>query len=476
MTQKLAIVISGAVSLGSYEAGVLYETIEAIAQHNEHPDTTEEQKIEIDVITGASAGAMIACMLTQKLLFEADALRNDPYNNDLYNAWVEDVDIEKFLQIKENDDPAKFLLSSQTVKEIGYKYLLDRYNSNSAKPIQTHPGTASYGISLGIAMSNLNGFDFEKKPTEYQAIDNSPKNLSNGSSFKYTQHKDCFTTEIKPGIEYDQKSIWEKIEEIGRSSGAFPFAFSVVDIERKPDEEEIYQDAIDFSQPKKFTYTDGSVFENEPFGIAKSLVNKIDTKPTDYENRFYLYIAPGLQESEGEEEENKENEFSASNANYLTTAKALVGAVYNQAKFQDWIRTQEVNQKIRKFDVEAIKLKEILEENQSLKEKLNDFSTELLNVLYNDNHNSSEKDYQRLKEQFETGYNDLKNRKDQSLADTWVKIVQVLEKAADLLTNSSMRVGEVCFECGFGDVSNFTKAFKARYGIVPSAYSDSISN
>ncbi|MEO1096898.1 MAG: AraC family transcriptional regulator [Bacteroidota bacterium] len=51
-----------------------------------------------------------------------------------------------------------------------------------------------------------------------------------------------------------------------------------------------------------------------------------------------------------------------------------------------------------------------------------------------------------------------------------------LEKAADLLTNSSMRVGEVCFECGFGDVSNFTKAFKARYGIVPSAYSDSISN
>ena len=31
MTRKLAIAISGAVSLGSYEAGVMYEVLEAIA-------------------------------------------------------------------------------------------------------------------------------------------------------------------------------------------------------------------------------------------------------------------------------------------------------------------------------------------------------------------------------------------------------------------------------------------------------------
>lgn len=45
-----------------------------------------------------------------------------------------------------------------------------------------------------------------------------------------------------------------------------------------------------------------------------------------------------------------------------------------------------------------------------------------------------------------------------------------LEKAAHLLANTSQRIGEVCYDCGFGDVSNFTKAFKAHYGVTPSAY------
>ena len=45
-----------------------------------------------------------------------------------------------------------------------------------------------------------------------------------------------------------------------------------------------------------------------------------------------------------------------------------------------------------------------------------------------------------------------------------------LEKAAQLLSSSSLRIGDVCYDCGFGDVSNFTKAFKAAYGQTPSAY------
>ena len=45
-----------------------------------------------------------------------------------------------------------------------------------------------------------------------------------------------------------------------------------------------------------------------------------------------------------------------------------------------------------------------------------------------------------------------------------------LEKAAELLSSSSLRIGDVCYDCGFGDVSNFTKAFKAAYGQTPSAY------
>ena len=74
MAKKLAITVSGAVSLGSYEAGVMYEIVHAIREHNESPDTAAKDRILIDVLTGASAGGMTAAILAQKLMFQADAL------------------------------------------------------------------------------------------------------------------------------------------------------------------------------------------------------------------------------------------------------------------------------------------------------------------------------------------------------------------------------------------------------------------
>jgi hypothetical protein len=44
MPKKLAPTIAGAVSLGSYEAGVLYEVLDAIDQHNTNPATTDDDR------------------------------------------------------------------------------------------------------------------------------------------------------------------------------------------------------------------------------------------------------------------------------------------------------------------------------------------------------------------------------------------------------------------------------------------------
>lgn len=87
MPKRLAITIAGAVSLGSYEAGVLYEVLDAIHQHNVVPGTPDEERIEVDVLTGASAGGMIAAIVAHKMLYSADEFR-DPYDNPLYNVWV----------------------------------------------------------------------------------------------------------------------------------------------------------------------------------------------------------------------------------------------------------------------------------------------------------------------------------------------------------------------------------------------------
>jgi AraC family transcriptional regulator, exoenzyme S synthesis regulatory protein ExsA len=45
-----------------------------------------------------------------------------------------------------------------------------------------------------------------------------------------------------------------------------------------------------------------------------------------------------------------------------------------------------------------------------------------------------------------------------------------LEHSASLLQTTGMNVTEVMFECGFEDLSHFSRAFKERFGRTPSAY------
>ncbi len=49
-----------------------------------------------------------------------------------------------------------------------------------------------------------------------------------------------------------------------------------------------------------------------------------------------------------------------------------------------------------------------------------------------------------------------------------------LSHSATLLRNSPMNVTEIAFESGFEDVSHFSRAFKARYGVPPMAYRQEI--
>ncbi len=79
---------SGGISLGAYMAGVFYElTKEAVK-----PDA----KIQIDIITGASAGAMSGVLAAYCLLSsnKNKFYQDDGQQNPLYQAWVEQADIQ----------------------------------------------------------------------------------------------------------------------------------------------------------------------------------------------------------------------------------------------------------------------------------------------------------------------------------------------------------------------------------------------
>lgn len=341
MTRKLAIAISGAVSLGSYEAGVMYEVLEAIAKHNEKPATEDSDRIEIDVITGASAGAMTAGVLAQKLLCDSDKVSlREPYNNPLYNSWVEDVDIGELLTRHSPNNYSSSLLSSDVVDDIANEYILKK------PTVKPHPSAAKE-VYVGIAMSNLNGWDYTVEP----------RNKDGDGEFTYTRYKDRFvcrlnSSNVNVGLteislshssnstEQDtwddmRPASWDILRECCLSSGAFPFAFAPRIIRREPGKGE-FKGRVD----AKYTYTDGGVFENEPLGLAKKLAEWIDSKDNSNRenrnepNRFYLYIAPGNKKTTAN---NDVGRSPSAPADLWNTLQALVAAIFHQSRFQDWI-------------------------------------------------------------------------------------------------------------------------------------------
>jgi AraC family transcriptional regulator, exoenzyme S synthesis regulatory protein ExsA len=50
-----------------------------------------------------------------------------------------------------------------------------------------------------------------------------------------------------------------------------------------------------------------------------------------------------------------------------------------------------------------------------------------------------------------------------------------LDYAAALLRNTTRNVTEIVFDCGFEDVSHFSRVFKARFQLSPTAYRETVS-
>lgn len=356
MPKKLAIVISGAVSLGSYEAGVMYELLEAIALRNEllksdFPELYAKERVIIDVITGASAGAMTAGILSQQLYYGGGHLRN-PYDNPLFNAWVKKINIDELLDVDCRDHKYS-LLSSAVVDDIGATFISD----NPGYVLDRHPA-ASDTLRIGLAMANLNGFSQEIRGEK--------------ESFAYSRYKDQFVCQLhcpqprdeQPasnvqngdrGIQlFEMEPRWERqqvtwkpmpqscnwkiLRMMALSSGAFPFAFRARRIVRIGGSDESLMSSRDSSRKATagdklhrgdYLYTDGGVFENEPVGVAANLAKEIDENDGD-SLRCYLFVAPGKRTIDADPFFNKEDDL-------LGMAVALASAVFGQSRFQQWV-------------------------------------------------------------------------------------------------------------------------------------------
>jgi hypothetical protein len=454
MSKRLAITISGAVSLGSYEAGVLYEVITAIGQHNGHPDTTPEERIEIDVLTGASAGGMTATIAAQKLMFEAAALKG-AFTNSFYTPWVADVSLDGLLNIHGDDNRMKSILSSEHVIDISKRHLTARYLSHVDPPHDRHPSAAKR-IRLGLALGNLNGIDYGLP-------------LRPGGKFIYTRHQDELTTWIDEGVAADDTfDFWDALRNAAVSCGAFAFAFRVLDVIRHATEFVRPNLETHIAPTQTFSYTDGGTFQNEPLGLAKNLVDLTDNHQ-NVDSRFYLFVAPGGKSSVAN------SDFTAASANFHATAMRLVGAIFGQARFQDWIFAEKVNASIEIFNDQARAAMQLFNKDTAAATKrAAAFQTAIDSILPDlfDNRpaprpgepplETLDAARERAKNQWSEEYNSLPaaNR------DAWLDTVLALESTAQLGAREEMTIYGVTAassELASSELSAFAGFFDRRY-------------
>jgi Patatin-like phospholipase len=341
MPKKLAITISGAVSLGSYEAGVLFEVLDAIRQHNQDAATSPDDQIIIDVLTGASAGGMTAIIVAQKLLY-SDGEFKGPYDNPLYNTWVKRISLAG-LQATGDDEPALHsLFSSNLIETISREALTARYAAKPPQPAQRFVGVGDE-LRVGVAVTNLNGVAYGYPVTP-------------GDKFVYIDYGDQLTRHIVAGAS-DTGEFWEPLRQAAVACGAFPFAFRAQDVQRscKTEPDDYPGDNLEpwTHDPTKFTYSDGGIFQNQPLGMAKNFVDLIDDH-LNQQRRFYLFVSPNAKDPSANDG------FHAGNADYFHLVQRLAGVVMGQSGFQDWIMARGINHRIALLDERAAGLKDAI--------------------------------------------------------------------------------------------------------------------
>jgi hypothetical protein len=411
--------VSGAVSLGSYEAGVLYEVLYAISQHNQNAATTVDEKIYVDVLTGASAGGMSVALAAQKLLYDADAL-HDPYNNALYQAWVVDIDLNGLLRLGPKEPTNCSIFSSDLIADFVSQYLRSRYESGPVPPAKIHAAVSpAQSIRVGLALTNLNGIDYGR-------------NTLTDGRFIYSRFQDELCSTVTPGD--DNEVAWKRIADAAVACGAFPFAFRAQDLQRMRAEftdPDIVQANLS-ADPLQFTYTDGGLFQNEPLGMAKNFVDELDNH-LNSDSRAYLFISPEPKASTAN------RVFSAKAATFRGMFSRLAPDILYQARFQDWVTAEEVNESVDIFNGRAMALQVLMAERTLTPETLNGVCDILLTQFF---HSDCDLEAARdqLRKQFNAEYEDLEQRTDTETAKAWIDAILILEVAADLHTKDEMYI------------------------------------
>ena len=386
---KLCITMAGAVSAGGYTAGVLdylLETLELWEQAKDenrrigfgnvgYDDTIPMHEVEIDVISGSSAGG-ISGTLTLLALADKDHKsynKDNPegINNIFYKSWVEMADDEE-------SDTVEKLLGTRDLKQYGeVRSLLNTEaieviadNALNIKVQRPMPRYASKSLDIILTTTNLRGLNFM---VDFDGSGRSSSNgtviTNHGGFFRYKLNNDKFS----PGIPDDDDALYyvldfkkpedmQYLKDATLSTAAFPIGLKSREITISKEYIKRYPKYL-FGKTKgitpiipegdsySFNSVDGGVINNEPYGIGLKVLKEKHQNHIDEDKYAIIMVDPFP---------NKDHDVEKTGSSIQKIAGGLFKALRNQVMFnQDGIldalelndRTKFLVEPIRKIEV-----------------------------------------------------------------------------------------------------------------------------
>ncbi|MFQ5451430.1 MAG: patatin-like phospholipase family protein [Nitrospinaceae bacterium] len=349
-TRKIALIIAGGVSLGSYESGVLTEFLYALDTLNKESDS---ERFELDVITGASAGSLTAALVARIVMYDLPGRAHH-----LYRAWVEDINVDRLMR----GAPENSLFSKDIINKIAEDYL-------TGEPFgPTAPASfAPENLRLSFTLSNMNGIDYA---VPYHIPPSAPGFVS---TFFSDYARFAMDAKNLPGY-----TEWKSISRAAVASGNFPVAFRPHEVLRV---RENYPGSVQSGQPDYFprelAFLDGGLFNNEPLREAMQLASAQDGGYLD-KDRLFILIDPNINRSFHEEDVTSSFPFR----DYLLR---LLVMVYGESNARDWIRASRWNNQIQWRDDLVKNLFELindctLEHPGQIVERLDSMAEQIIDV------------------------------------------------------------------------------------------------
>lgn len=355
---KLGFAMGGGVSLGTFNAGALSQSIKLAIVYGKDKNGELFDSVEIDVFSGASAGSISLALMLRALAaqtpsqiqqanidlateFSEDVLNALPANkkdaliaaqvmqNVQHNIWVKQVNMENLLSKGQDNDLAGTsslkhtagILNRGALETIAVNLIKDSPTINLDKS----KALLGERVLFASSLTNLTpiiqdaksefkvglGGDFALQDgmTSYTHKESRVFDLylgeKNGKTLRDSEkHPDRWVryhlgsrqTGTIGDMSDDNHDVWWRIVSTAMASGAFPMAFEPIVLERFNFEfADTWPRELQHQAKFNFTYIDGGVFNNEPIRDAFKLASFMDANDERLNiERSIIFVDPSI--------------------------------------------------------------------------------------------------------------------------------------------------------------------------------------